>query len=665
MLLGAGLVQAQVTFFEDFESYIDGDLIAATNPSWTTWSNAPGSAEDAPVSTEQAYSGVNSLKLYSSSSSGGPDDVVLPFGGKYDVGTFHFEMYMFVVAGTGAYFNFQAEEEIGTQWSFQLYFTPDGAIDVQGDGGAQLPIDGTFPPGEWFKVSVQIDLTNNVWELFINDVSQGSFANSANAVASLDIFPVYENGTSQFYVDDVYFEYLPPVLPDIDAKMNAISVKPGVLTGTEVVISGQIRNTGNNTLNSFDISWSDGVNEHTDNFTGLNIPSLEYYDFIHSSTLTVADGTSDLSVWVSNPNADVDGNPENDTLVATVTGYTPAPDKMVVVEEGTGTWCGWCPRGAVFMDLMYATYPDLFIPIAVHNGDPMTVEEYDDNLGISAFPNMVIMRDETFGFGVVEHIESRFFERIIQSPPATLLSGGVYDEETGDLTITAKAEFLSNLSGDHRLAVILVEDGVTGTTTSYAQANYYAGGAQGPMGGYESLPNPVPAAQMVYDHVGRILVGGFFGADGSVPSSVTAGEEAVYTFEPVNIPSNFNTENMHAVTVLLGPDDSMLNANTQTFQELLETEITGTKEVYRNEYAEVFPNPFGNSASLRLRLDSPSRVTMRIFNAVGAEVAYRDYGQLDGDMVFPLDASRLEDGVYQVLINLDDQIIVKKVVIQR
>ncbi len=663
--MGAGLLQAQVTFFENFDSYSPGDFIAASSPLWTTWTNSPGGADDAPVSDEQAFSGANSLKLASTSTGGGPADAVLPFGGKHDVGTFDFQLQMFVVTGTGAYFNFQAEEAIGTTWSFQLTFTPDGLIDVTGDNGAQLPINGTFPLGEWFKLQVYIDLTANNWELFINDVSQGSFSNPTNAVASLDLFPIYAAGTSTFYVDDVYFEYLPPILPDLDAKMNTLSVKPGALTGHEVIINGQMRNVGNNPITSFDISWSDGVNTYTDNLPGLNIPSLAVYDFTHSTTLTVPDGANAIDVWISNVNGGPDQNPDNDALDATVTGYTPAQHKRVVVEEGTGTWCGWCPRGTIFMDLMAATYEDLFIPIAVHNGDPMTVVEYDDNLGISAFPNMVIMRNETFGFGVVEDIETRFFQRIVQSPPATLISGGVFNETTRDLDVTSQADFLANASGNHKLAVILVEDGVTGTGAGYNQVNYYAGGGNGPMGGYESLPATVPAAQMVYDHVGRILIGGFFGATGSVPATVTAGEKVTHIFGTVNIPANINTANLHAVTVLLAPNGSILNANSQSFQNLLDTEITGVKEVYRNEYAEVYPNPFGNSASLRLKLENPSQVSLRIFNAMGAEVAFRDYGLLDGDLVFPLDASNLPNGVYQIHLSMDDHLITKKVVIQR
>jgi hypothetical protein len=67
-------------------------------------------------------------------------------------------------------------------------------------------------------------------------------------------------------------------------------------------------------------------------------------------------------------------------------------EKNVVIEEGTGTWCGWCPRGAVAMEYMYDTYPTRFIGVAVHNADPMTVTEYDDGANLSGFPGCNVDR---------------------------------------------------------------------------------------------------------------------------------------------------------------------------------------------------------------------------------------------------------------------------------
>ena len=62
-------------------------------------------------------------------------------------------------------------------------------------------------------------------------------------------------------------------------------------------------------------------------------------------------------------------NTNDDTLSISVTGTYAAPGKIVVGEEGTGTWCGWCPRGSVAMNWMDEKYYGYWQGIAVHNND--------------------------------------------------------------------------------------------------------------------------------------------------------------------------------------------------------------------------------------------------------------------------------------------------------
>ena len=42
----------------------------------------------------------------------------------------------------------------------------------------------------------------------------------------------------------------------------------------------------------------------------------------------------------------------------------------VVVEDFTGTWCGWCPRVSGFVRLLKQETSDAIV-IAIHNGDAM------------------------------------------------------------------------------------------------------------------------------------------------------------------------------------------------------------------------------------------------------------------------------------------------------
>ena len=63
-----------VVFSDNFDSYTAGSRLAQTSTAaWTTWSNAPGSAEDAAISSTQAASAPNSLYIT------GSNDIIYPF----------------------------------------------------------------------------------------------------------------------------------------------------------------------------------------------------------------------------------------------------------------------------------------------------------------------------------------------------------------------------------------------------------------------------------------------------------------------------------------------------------------------------------------------------------------------------------------------------------
>src|SRR5258706_10732128 len=107
-------------------------------------------------------------------------------------------------------------------------------------------------------------------------------------------------------------------------------------------------------------------------------------------------GVNSITATITNVNNGVTEFSVANNFTSTVlAGVTANKDKVYFGEEGTGTWCGWCPRGAVFMDYMTATYPDNFVEVAVHATDIMTVTSYSLALGLNAFPSVRIDRDTT------------------------------------------------------------------------------------------------------------------------------------------------------------------------------------------------------------------------------------------------------------------------------
>ena len=193
-----------VSFCDDFESYQNGDPIAETSVDWETWgsivSPTPPYSDDAAVTNTLASSGTNSLYLVGS----GNQDIVLPFGtgGPYTHGYFNFSANFYIT--NSAYFNFQTEQIPAMGWTANIFFNNSGNVTIS---DANPSFDScNYIQNVWFEFKFEIDLTNNIWEVFIDGVSQGSFSNTVNKIASLNLYPRPSQG-DEFYVDDVCFEF--------------------------------------------------------------------------------------------------------------------------------------------------------------------------------------------------------------------------------------------------------------------------------------------------------------------------------------------------------------------------------------------------------------------------------------------------------------------------
>jgi thiol-disulfide isomerase/thioredoxin len=473
----------------------------------------------------------------------------------------------------------------------------------------------------------------------------------------------YTDGTGWNYglaVDDIAILGL---IRDDVRLVNLSTVRYHVVN-EEVIIEGTVRNMGLDNLTSFDISYTIDGNTYTETVDGIDLGFNGEADFAHSTAFIPAEAiTYDLAVEVSNPNGEADLNDYDNSTDAVVSAVTFRPDKKVVIEEGTGTWCGWCPRGAVAMEYMKENYPESFIGIAVHNGDPMVVDEHDDNIQVSGYPGCDADRSIRSA-GVSTDLFIQYHEQLNQVTPVEAEVTAKFYEDTRELEVEVSAEYVTRLSGlDHRFSVILIEDGVTGTSSGYAQANYYDGGGAGPLNGaghdWTTAGDPVPASQMVYDDVSRAILGGYFGTSGVIAADVEAADVFTQTFT-YTVPNNFNWEKMHAVVLVLdGSTGAIMNADAATFDLTV-----GTQPVFANELLDVFPNPSRGDVNIALELAEATTVHMTVYNANGQQVATENLGKLAGEVTIPFDGTQLPAGVYSFHLNLGDRVAVKQIVIK-
>lgn len=429
-----------------------------------------------------------------------------------------------------------------------------------------------------------------------------------------------------------------------DASVDGVVLNRYAQTSSNNTLAVSVKNAGFNPITSIELNWNDGA-DHIQTINGLNIAPGATVNVNHPTAVSYATAVEEnIAVTISQVNAAVDSDPSNNTGSAKINTVSALEEKSVVIEEGTGTWCQWCPRGAVAMDYMVSTYPNDFIGIAVHNGDPMTVAEYDAAANFSGYPSANVDR-----VLLGQTVSQNAFNSYYNARKDLIVPAGMSVAATGagnTVSIVATATFRTPFAAaNYRLGVIVIEDDVTGTTSQYNQANAYAGGANGAMGGYESLPNPVPAAQMVYDHVGRALLGGYDGQANSVPAVITDGQVVNYTFN-YTIPATSTRADMHAVAVLIDQSNGeIVNAiqGSLSGASLGEVETIGM---------EVYPNPATDVVNVKF-VGNGGDYQIAITDLAGRQVASTSLMNASGAQSVALPIAEFSAGNYLVTIAKD------------
>ena len=509
-----------------------------------------------------------------------------------------------------------------------------GTVEVSTNGGTTWTTIFTLDPSAAWQNNLATNLSAYAGQ---NNVLVAFRHNDGNAWAD------------GFAIDNVSV-YVPPAN---DAKINSIALnRYGVInTNSNLVLN--VTNLGSSTISNLTVDWNDGTSHSQ--VINVSIAPFATLDVTHPTALNYTTAVEKtIAVNITAVNGGVDADVSNNTGSKLFNSLSQASPKKVVIEEGTGTWCQWCPRGAVAMEQMFQTHPNDFIGIAVHNGDPMTVAEYDGGANFGGFPGCNVDRallDQSVSSNLFENY---YQQRIGLAVPAAL---SMTITGTTNKTIVANATFRTVFaSANYRLGVIIIEDNVTGTAASYNQSNAYSGGANGAMGGYESLPNPVPAANMVYDHVGRALLGGYSGQANSVPTTITDGLAATYTFN-YTIPSTSNSANMSAVAILID------NATG----EIVNAEKTSLSAANVNELEtiglNVYPNPASGVLNVSFEANNADFV-ITLTDLQGRVISSKEMANLNGTQLVTFSTENVASGSYIVTVASNGTKTTKNVVVR-
>jgi len=469
--------------------------------------------------------------------------------------------------------------------------------------------------------------------------------------------------------DNSYYEFGSGLLPNRDVAGLETINQAVVKTGAPVTLGGIFRNLGSQTVTSADISYSVNGGAKVTRQSQPPSPNMATGARLEITSTTpwtpAADGDYTIKIWLENINAQGDQANDNDTITFDVLASTVVPTRKVVIEEKTGSWCGWCPRGFVGMDYMDSAYHATVIPIGVHNGDPMAVAEYDNNIGTVApggYPGSAV--DRVLGPDPnPQDLESAYNVRADMIPIATVDITGVFnDKATNTMQIDVESQFIIDVANsDYRFAAVVIEDSVKGTAGGYAQVNYYSfQTANLPLVGYgfdwQAEPDPVPASKMFYNDVARAIEPGFFGAPNSVPANVSKGQKVTHSFS-FSTPTNIDNDNLLEVAVLLL--DNNTNAVINADKKPVDASSIGLEEpaeLLRG--MQLYPNPA--SDRVILAFDSEASGSVQIMDVTGKVVRSAAFADKENLSIYTAD---LLAGVYLVQIEMNGQTVTHKLAI--
>lgn len=238
--------------------------------------------------------------------------------------------------------------------------------------------------------------------------------------------------------------------------------------------------------------------------------------------------------------------------------------KRLLIEDYTGTWCGYCPRVAHAIELVH-NLTDAYVPVAIHRAssspDNATYDPYnydttvlENQINVPGYPKGMLNRMTQWNYPEPNNINQAIGFTQGDNPKMGLAMQA--SVSGGTISLTVKAKCAKDFNG-LKLVVYVLENGLV-----YDQHNYTT---------YYGAQNPIPA--YTHNHVLRGCLTSLLG-DAVNDTEVQLGQTFARTFN-TSIPANVaNTSNIEFVAFMLGPDNSVINVrkaapgDDQGFEEL-------------------------------------------------------------------------------------------------
>lgn len=303
----------------------------------------------------------------------------------------------------------------------------------------------------------------------------------------------------------------------------------------------------------------------------------------------------------------VNGGVNNSAIASASTKVSVLPFVPVhrpMLEEFTGTWCGWCTRGYWALETLNELYGDGVVLAAYHNGDPMAMSSYPVSVG--GFPSATLNRNgiedpyygnANDGFGMKNEVVNSM-ETVV--PAAIEVKAWWANEDKTAVSVNAEATFLEDKkNAGYKIGYLLINNGLSGKGSDWAQHNYFPSYASSYVGTDLEVLTTWPATieGLVFNDV-VVDITGMKGVDGSVPADVAYNTpyESTFSFDIASNNIVQDKDKLYVAAFIINPNGTILNANKAkvdgfTAVNAIESEVNEVSAEYYNLSGVRVANP--------------------------------------------------------------------------
>ena len=286
-----------------------------------------------------------------------------------------------------------------------------------------------------------------------------------------------------------------------------------------------VSNKGVNTINNVNYKYSYDNGEVYEGYSDLLSGVEPGFATVFNITLPFKGingaGKHSLQVEITKTNGEKnEGRTPSIECAVNVIPFVPVHRPLV--EEYTGLWCGWCPRGFLAMETLGEEMGDRQVIICYHYDDELAVTN-ETPVYVSGLPKASVDRhtaiDPYYGsysdtdFGISIDVEDAMTKMAVASIEVESVL------EDTQVNVTSNVEFIIDKDeANYEIGYVLICNGLSNPT--WIQNNSYSGSKispDSPLYVLSTWPELVPG--LVFNDV-AVDASAMFGVTGSLPSSV-------------------------------------------------------------------------------------------------------------------------------------------------